>query len=110
MKAETWVNSSALLARMNFALALASGKLRGTQADAQRVLGENNMPSDGEQTLAVLESNLLEGNVSKQTHDTIEARLQDPSIAQRRLDDPPRPSDVGMIEGLLLGSPEFQKR
>ena len=29
MKAETWVNSSALLARMNFALGLAAGKMRG---------------------------------------------------------------------------------
>ena len=110
MKAETWVNSSALLARMNFALALAAGKLRGTQVDLQHILGQNNVPTDGETTLAMLENNLLEGNVSKQTHDTIEARLQDPAVSQRKLDDPQRPPDVGMIEGLLLGSPEFQKR
>ena len=29
MKAETWVSSSALLNRMNFALALTSGKIKG---------------------------------------------------------------------------------
>jgi uncharacterized protein (DUF1800 family) len=115
MKAETWVNSSALLARMNFALALTAGKLRGTRVDLQHVLGQNmlgqnDVPADGATTLATLENNLLEGNVSTQTHDTIEARLQDPTISQRKLDDPTRPPDVGMIEGLLLGSPEFQKR
>src|SRR5580658_10013919 len=33
MKAETWVNSSALLGRMNFALGLAAGKIRGVKVD-----------------------------------------------------------------------------
>ena len=34
MKAEHWVNSSALLGRMNFALGLAAGKIRGVKIDA----------------------------------------------------------------------------
>src|SRR5207245_3195555 len=38
MKAETWVNSAALLRRMNFALALGAGQLRGVQADRQPLL------------------------------------------------------------------------
>jgi uncharacterized protein (DUF1800 family) len=33
MKAETWVSSSALLNRMNFALALSSGKIKGVKVD-----------------------------------------------------------------------------
>jgi hypothetical protein len=33
MKAETWVNSSALLSRMNFAIALANGRIRGVAVD-----------------------------------------------------------------------------
>src|SRR5438270_7395491 len=33
MKADAWVNSSAILGRMNFALALTSGKLKGVQVD-----------------------------------------------------------------------------
>jgi len=48
--------------------------------------------------------------VSKQTHDTIASRLDDPKISQRKLDDNARPPNVSMIEGLLLGSPEFQRR
>ncbi len=38
MKAEAWVNSSALLNRMNFALQLASGKLPGTSLDPQALI------------------------------------------------------------------------
>ena len=110
MKADTWVNSSALLGRMNFALTLTAGKMKGVQLDSVRVLGGSAAPLDSRQTLAVLENNLLAGDVSKQTHDTIAAQLNDPKISQRRLDDPARPPNVGGIAGLLLGSPEFQRR
>jgi uncharacterized protein (DUF1800 family) len=109
MKADAWVNSSALLGRMNFALALAAGKLKGTQIDADRLFGTE-IPGDPQQTLALLENSLLGNEVSKQTHDVISARLQDPKISRRKLDDPARPPNVAIIEGLLLGSPEFQRR
>ena len=110
MKADAWVNSAALLARMNFALALTAGKLKGVQPDPDRMLGAISPPADPQQTLAVLENSLLAGSVSMQTHDTIAAQLQDPKISQRRLDDPARPPNVSAIAGLLLGSPEFQRR
>lgn len=110
MKADAWVNSSALLGRMNFALALTAGKIKGVQMDSARVLGASGVPLVSQQTLAVLENNLLAGDVSKQTHDTIAAQLNDPKISPRRLDAPARPPNVGGIAGLLLGSPEFQRR
>jgi uncharacterized protein (DUF1800 family) len=110
MKADAWVNSSALLGRMNFALAFTAGKIKGVQMDSARVLGASGVPLVSQQTLAVLENNLLAGDVSKQTHDTIAAQLNDPKISPRRLDDPARPPNVGGIAGLLLGSPEFQRR
>ena len=107
MKADTWVNSSALLARMNFALGLAAGKVRGVLVDATQLAPGS---VDGEQALARLEASLLGGDISRQTHDTISKQLEDPKISQRRLDDPKRPPNVGAIAGLILGSPEFQKR
>ncbi|HEX4427337.1 MAG TPA: DUF1800 domain-containing protein [Terriglobales bacterium] len=110
MKADAWVNSSALLGRMNFALALTAGKLKGVQVSPERAFSAATAPSDPMQTLAVIETSLLDGDVSKQTHDTIAARLEDPTIAQRKLDDPAHPPNVGAIAGLILGSPEFQKR
>ena len=107
MKAETWVSSSALLGRMNFALALASGRIRGTSLDASQLASG---ATDPQAALASLENSLLAGDVSKQTHDSIAKRLEDPQISQRRLDDVSRPPNVAVIAGLILGSPEFQRR
>jgi Protein of unknown function (DUF1800) len=110
MKAETWVNSSALLGRMNFAVALTSGKVRGVKLDSTQLMGSGSPPTDSTQVLAALENALLAGDVSQQTHDSIAVRLEDPKISQRKLDDRVRPADVSTIAGLLLGSPEFQRR
>jgi uncharacterized protein (DUF1800 family) len=109
MKGETWVNSSALLARMNFALMLGSGRLPGSTLDPQNLL-HGQSPSDADGALAVLESGILAGDVSAQTHAVIEKRLSDPQISQRRLDDSGRPPNYGVIAGLIMGSPEFQRR
>jgi uncharacterized protein (DUF1800 family) len=110
MKADAWVNSSALLGRMNFALALTAGKLKGVQVDPVQMLGAGTVQADPEGTLTALENSLLSGNVSRQTHDTIAAQMNDPKISQRQLDDPARPANASAIAGLLLGSPEFQRR
>ena len=111
MKADTWVNSSALLGRMNFALRLVSGKIHGVTVDSSGVAAPSaDSPADPDQILARLENSLLNGDISKQTHDTISKQLEDPNISQRRLDDPKRPPNVAAIAGLILGSPEFQRR
>jgi len=107
MKAETWVNSSALLGRMNFALALAAGKLKGVQVDQGRLLNSGIQTSDSQQVLARLENSLLAGDVSRQTHDTISKQLEE--AAAKRVP-AQTPANVGAIEGLILGSPEFQRR
>jgi uncharacterized protein (DUF1800 family) len=109
MKAETWVNSSALLTRMNFALQLGTGKLPGTSLDAQALL-PGAAPADPGSALAALEAMILAGDVSPQTHAVMEKRLNDPEISQRKLDDGNRSPNVGAIAGLILGSPEFQRR
>jgi len=109
MKAETWVNSSALLTRMNFALQLGTGKLPGTSLDAQALL-PGAAPADPGSALAALEAKILAGDVSAQTHAVMEKQLNDPQISQRKLDDGSRAPNVGGIAGLILGSPEFQRR
>ncbi len=102
MKADTWVNSSALLARMNFALGLAAGKVRGVKVDAGTLnAGVVASPgTDPQSTLANLENSLLAGDISKQTHDTISKQVEDPK----------HPPNVAAMTGLILGSPEFQRR
>jgi uncharacterized protein (DUF1800 family) len=105
MKGDAWVSSASLLGRMNFALALTGGKLKGV-----RVESGNATAGDPQQVLAQLENVLLAGEVSKQTHETIAAKLDDPAITQRKPDEAARGPNVGVITGLLIGSPEFQRR
>jgi len=105
-KADAWVNSAALLGRMNFALGLTGGKLKGVRVESDTNVASHDPPG----VLAKLENTLLAGDVSKQTHDTIAAKLDDPAITQRKLDDAARAPDVKVITGLLLGSAEFQRR
>ncbi len=109
MKAETWINSAALLARMNFALQLGTGKLPGTSLDPHSLL-HGATPQDPDAALAVLENAILAGDVSPQTHAVMLKQLNDPQVSQRRLDDPRRAPNYGAIAGLIMGSPEFQRR
>jgi uncharacterized protein (DUF1800 family) len=109
MKAEAWVNSSALLNRMNFALQLGSGKLPGTSLDPQ-VLIHGPAPEDSVAALSALEQSILAGDVSAQTHAVMQKQLNDPQISQRKLDDMDKKPNYGAIAGLIMGSPEFQRR
>jgi uncharacterized protein (DUF1800 family) len=109
MKGEAWVNSSALLNRMNFALTLGTGHLQGASLDTQALL-RGATPPDADAALAILEKDLLAGDVSPQTHAVIQKQLDDPKVTQRKLDDPKRAPNAGAIAGLIMGSPEFQKR
>jgi uncharacterized protein (DUF1800 family) len=127
MKAETWVSSSALLNRMNFALGLTAGKIRGVKVDTAQLAGSPPPLLDAALALSTMEAKLLADDVSKQTHDSIMAQMQGPAKnsspePQAKPQDPdkdkpqPKPPDVGRppdastIAGLLLGSPEFQRR
>jgi len=110
MKAETWVNSSALLGRMNFALALSANRLKGITVQPEQLFDTGAKAGDAQQVLVGLENSFLGGDVSRQTHETISRQLNDPQVAQRRLDDPIAPPNVSAIAGLILGSPEFQRR
>ncbi len=108
MKAETWVNSAALLNRMNTAIALGAGRMQGVNVNAAADLPPNT--TDSNQVLAALEKSLLDGDLSQQTHETIRKQLSDPKITERTYDDPARAPNPGVIAGLILGSPEFQRR
>src|SRR6266478_5975157 len=110
MKADAWVNSSALLGRMNFALALTAGKLKGVQVDPEQIPGAGSTPGDPQATLAALEASLLAGDVSRQTHDTIAAQMQPPMNDPKPGVAKTSPPGTSAIAGLLLGSPEFQRR
>jgi len=111
MKADTWVSSSALLNRMNFALALTAGKVKGVKVDTTQLAGSLPPPIDTSLALSTMETKLLAADVSKQTHDSIVSQIQTASAAAPgQKQGNTKPPDTNTIAGLLLGSPEFQRR
>ncbi len=109
-KSDVWVNSAALLDRMNFGLALSTNRLPGTTFDVATLTNRAaTADADPYQVQLDLEQTLLCGDVSKQTHQTIEAKIVSPDVAAQ-FANPNRPMNVNVIAGLLLGSPEFQRK
>jgi uncharacterized protein (DUF1800 family) len=84
---EEWVNSAALLARMNFALALTDNKLPGVKIDQHRFDGD----------MEDLARSILLTDLSAPTREAIDKGLADKK-------------DASTIAGLIIGSPEFQRR
>jgi hypothetical protein len=52
----------------------------------------------------------LGGLAGPNTVDTLEKQLENPQVVQAKLDDPIRQVDLGVVTGLVLGAPEFQRR
>jgi hypothetical protein len=107
-KADAWVNTGALLNRMNFALQVAGGG-RNARPQLETLLG----PDGGgtpDQMLSRFIDVFLGSDVSDATRSTLESKLSQAPSAQ-----PPRPdraqqNSPAEIAGLVLGSPEFQRR
>ena len=132
--ADAWLNSGELLDRMNFSLALADNNA-GTQMDWDKLMG-----IDGLATLAPdakeakLENVLLDGVVSEHTRAAALAELdqqQNAPEGRARMARPvnfvrprefgqllqsaaplapPEDQQAALLGGLLLGSPDFQRR
>lgn len=107
--ADVWVNAGALLNRLNFALTLATNHMPGVNTDLSGLFGQD-ADSDPSLVLSRALGDFLGGQVSAQTRETLEKHLSDPQILQARLDDPVKHVNEGLIAGLVLGAPEFQRR
>jgi uncharacterized protein (DUF1800 family) len=108
-KAETWVNTGALLNRLDFALAVAADKMPGAKVSLGTMFGAEALTDPNMALNRALEI-FLDGQVAPQTRATLEGRMKDPQILQARLDDPVKQVNEGLIGGLVLGAPEFQRR
>ncbi len=108
-KASTWVNTGALLNRLNFALGFATNHMAGANVDLADMFGED-ASKDPEMALTRATDLFLGGQVAPTTLQTLQARLNDPQILQARLDDPVKQVNEGLLSGLVLGAPEFQRR
>ncbi len=93
-RADAWVNTGALLGRMNFALALTSGSLAGKRGRVVAALAPGSATGpDLDRTRDAIVNDVLGGHLTSSTRATV-ARATQPS----------------QVVALLLGSPEFQKR
>jgi len=77
--AENWVNTGALLERMNFALALVSNRIPGTRVDLSRFVGDltNGKSVDKEKLLDRFVSLIVGGEISPKTRETLLKQLND---------------------------------
>ena len=87
--AETWLGATAVIARMNFGAAVASGELPGVSVDTSRWQGMDN---------ASVAKALLGRDASKQTLDALAAGLEG------------RNPSPAVVASLVLGSPDFERR
>lgn len=105
--AERWVNTGALLERMNFALALSGNRVPGTRVNLENLsMGLNT--SQSSQVVDHFVKLLLRGQVSPQTRATIDKSLGERQLAMA--DGKVDAAKVAKVVGLILGSPEFQRQ
>lgn len=135
--AEDWVNTGALLERLNFAVALASNRIPGTRVNLKQFEG-----TDKTQILERSLANILAGEISPNTRSMLLKQLAQPLAepqtemvadddddedengesmmpnqgggrnrqAQTRLLVPSGNAEVFKVVGLILGTPEFQRQ
>jgi len=129
-KAEEWVSTGALVTRMNFALSLATNHFPGIKAKWVPGHLEESGPNQSEQ---LLEARLIPAGVSEKTRAAVidqatgqasglptgttagvEGNQGNMPIAARALSPSARQTAIerqnAQLAGLLLGSPEFQRR
>ncbi len=137
--AEDWVNTGALLERLNFAVALASNRIPGTRVDLKKFEGKD-QPEILNRSIAAV----LDGEISSNTKATLLKQLQQP-LPEMQLDatvdkdatdadgaamndntnggggrnrqrqagrllPPSGNPEVFKVVGLILGTPEFQRQ
>jgi uncharacterized protein (DUF1800 family) len=127
LKADPWLGAEALLARMNFALALTANRIPGVTVEIAPSAGA---AASAEQSELRLEETLLDGRVAAHTHDVVMKQMestQSAPITVAAMDkgrtgkgarDPFAPtirgsapvSESTLAAALLLGSPDFQRR
>ncbi len=137
--AEDWVNTGALLERLNFAVALASNRIPGTRVNLKQFEGR-----DKSEILNRSIAVVLDGEISPNTKATLLKQLEQPLIEpkietvadnsddgdamentammqnqggggrnrqrQLRLLPPSGNAEVFKVVGLILGTPEFQRQ
>jgi uncharacterized protein (DUF1800 family) len=120
-RASYWINTGALLNRMNFGLAFASQKIPGVKIDLA-ALNNNHEPESAEDALKVYSAIFLPERDHTQNIKRLTAMVADKSVADKinaaaeKNNSQPIPSAPGnnsmmaQVAGIIIGSPEFQRK
>lgn len=135
--AENWVNTGALLERLNFGLALASNRIPGTRVNLYQLVGDASVEADKTRMMDRFLSVIVAGDISPATKETLIKQLNEqpltlsspqkpvaneevaemimPSERRRPAENRSGPQaaitdPITRIVGLILGSPEFQRQ
>ena len=99
-KAETWVNTGALLNRLNFALGFAGDQMAGAQRRPDATCSATTHRKTPNAALDKSHSTFSwTAKLPQSTRATLEARLNDPQIRHASLDDPVKQVNEGLIAG-----------
>jgi uncharacterized protein (DUF1800 family) len=137
MTADHWMNSAAIVDRLNFSLALTGGKLGGIPFDAPKLLASGllerqpevassavrrisasqsnsanaGVPSGREEALSLMDQLVIGGAVSPKTNEVILKEVSDSETSAGAAAGATNPTQVlNTMAALILGSPEFQLR
>ena len=128
--AEDWVSSNGLLSRMNFALVLSGNRVPGVRTDWTQVLGGDvNAEDPTAGTEMELEGKVLDEAATARTRAAVMEEFANPTAQEDaeagfvgrpvnggarlvRANAPAKNAETPLdtMAGLLLGSPEFQRR
>lgn len=132
--ADHWMNSAALVDRLNYALQLTGGQFGGMRFDAPRLLAAGLLSRPGpapgvsthvvalrghddpqsvsgeEEAMALMENLLVPGPVSAKTNAVIRSQLDavTPDIPAPTATLPDASDSLNKLAAMILGSPEFQ--
>jgi uncharacterized protein (DUF1800 family) len=110
--AEDWVNTGALLERMNFALALVSNRIPGTRVDLSRFVGDlaKDKSVDKDKLLDRFVTLIVGGEISAKTRESLLKQLNDqttiptmPPVQTASAKAPENPFEAGFQRGNLPG-------
>ena len=98
-----WMNTGALIARWNFAIALAGNRIAGTPVDLVRLVPPS-ARTDSRRVAEALEAALLGNRLSESTRQRIDECVLQSDVPGGA------PGRTALVAAAILGSPEFQKR
>ncbi|TDW96218.1 DUF1800 domain-containing protein [Dinghuibacter silviterrae] len=132
-RGQYWINTGSLLNRMNFGLAIASGRIPGVRVDLA-ALNNHHEPESAEAALETYAHLILPERKVDETIRRLTPMVNDPALAGKvqaaskknpaqgeeaapgiaqpvaMTEAPPSPAMLSQVVGVIIGSPEFQRR